>query len=95
MSPLPPLPSPLLPTTAVEWRVGPGGGFQEVRIVTRLQRDGSTLYAVTREEWTANRGGEWEEEPIPSSRDDAYISRCRWADFEDAHDMAQRMVGVA
>jgi hypothetical protein len=84
------------PITAVEWRVGPADDFQravsEIRIVTRLQRDGSTLYAVTQRGWTANKDGEWEYEPIPSDRDEAYIARCRWDDWEVAALMADRML---
>lgn len=84
------------PIRAVEWRVGPADDFQrgisEIRIVTRGQRDGSTLYAVTQRGWTANKDGEWEYEPIPSSRDDAYLQRCRWDDWEMAALMADRMM---
>lgn len=84
------------PINAVEWVIGPQddirNGWSEIRIVTKLQRDGSTLYAVTTLGWTANHDGEWEYEPIPSSRDDGYIARCRWNDWEDAALMADRMV---
>ena len=31
-----------------------------------------------------NRNGEWEYEPIPSSRDDAFMERCRFNTVEDA-----------
>lgn len=84
------------PITAVEWRVGPRDDFRygvtEIRIVERIQRDGSALFAVTQRGWTANKDGEWEYEPIPSSRDDAYLARCRWDDWEMAALMADRML---
>lgn len=78
---------------AVEWRVGPdpsGYDPREVRIVEQAQRDGSIKYAVKEGPWAANKHGEWEYEPPPSSRDDDYLERCRWDDFEDAALMAQR-----
>lgn len=87
------------PITSVEWRVGPpddfANGVSEIRIVTRGQRDGATLYAVTQRGWTANKDGEWEYEPIPSSRDDAYLARCRWDDWEMAALMADRMLATS
>lgn len=81
---------------ACEWRVGPRDalGLHEVRIVERGQRDGSMRYAVKRDDWVANRGREWEYEPIPSGRDDAFIERTRWAEWQDAAAVAVAMVGV-
>lgn len=48
------------------------------------QRDNSVLYAIRQRGFCLNKQGDWEYEPIPSSRDDAFIARCRWADLEDA-----------
>lgn len=83
------------PVTARSWRVGPPEdfrwGWSEVHIDEAMQRDGSRLFAVRRGAWTANRDGEWEYEPIPSSRDDDYLLRCRFADWETAFLLAQRM----
>ncbi len=31
-----------------------------------------------------NKKGEWEYEPMPSSRDDAFFERCRWDSAEEA-----------
>ena len=81
------------PMRAVEWRVGPDPSsydHREIRIVEQVQRDGSTLYAVKEGPWAANHSGEWEYEPLPSSRDDAYLARCRFKEWEDAALMAQR-----
>lgn len=50
-----------------------------------VQRDGTSIWAV--------RDGcgfcltdlqEWEHEPIPSSRSDVFLSRCRWSSAVDA-----------
>ena len=79
-----------IPMTACEWRVGEPG-LDELRIVERAQRDGSVLYAVTWRGWVANRDREWEHEPIPSSRDDDFLLRCRFADWEAAATVAQHM----
>lgn len=82
--------------TACEWRVGPvasltHGDMTELRIVERAQRDGTVLYAVTRGGWVANRDRRWELEPIPSSRDDAFIARCRFEEWTEAAALAQWM----
>jgi hypothetical protein len=81
---------------ACEWRVGPRTEFGsgEVHIVERRQRDGEVRYAVRRDEFVANRAREWEYEPIPSSRDDDFIARTRWDDWQDAAAVAVAMVGV-
>jgi hypothetical protein len=80
---------------SVEWRVGPApdlrGEMREVRIVEMAQIDGTIKFAVKEGPWAANKSGEWEWEPLPSSRDDAYFERCRWDQFDDAALMAQRM----
>ena len=53
-------------------------------IESREQRDGSILWAVTYFGDVLNRGGEWEWEPLPSSRDDDFIARTRFCSIEDA-----------
>jgi hypothetical protein len=35
-------------------------------------------WAVRQRGWCLNRDGEWEHEPIPSSRDDTFFGRCRF-----------------
>lgn len=42
-----------------------------------------------------NRLGEWEEEPQPSDRDNAFYNRCRWSDFGEAMTAAQKAVEKA
>lgn len=48
------------------------------------QMDGSIKYAVRQSGACLNRSGEWEYEPIPSSRDDEFLARCRFDTWEDA-----------
>lgn len=75
---------------ACEWRVGPAGP-DEIRIVERERRDHTVMYAVTQLRYVANRDLDWELEPIPSDRDQAFITRTRWADWGDAAEIAQAM----
>ena len=42
------------------------------------QRSGPDLWAVRFKGMTMNHEGEWEWEPLPSSRDDEYLARCRF-----------------
>jgi hypothetical protein len=53
---------------------------ENVQIVACKQRDGSRLWAVRDNTgWVLNKQGEWEPEPQPSNRDDAFLTRCRYA----------------
>lgn len=56
----------------------------EVEAQRRRQRDGSSLWAVKRLSACLNTDGQWEIEPIPSSRDDAFIARCRYRSLDEA-----------
>lgn len=85
-----------LPVTACSWRVGPPtrsplGGWRVVTIEEAVQRDNTILYAVRCGGWVANTDGELEYEPIPSSRDDDFIARCRFADWEQALRVGQKV----
>jgi len=42
------------------------------------QRDGIDKWAIREKECCLNHDGEWESEPQPSSRDDAFLERCRF-----------------
>jgi hypothetical protein len=42
------------------------------------QRDGSVLWVVRANGRCLNKSGEWEWEPMPSSRDDEFLARCRF-----------------
>ena len=54
------------------------GGFPAINIERCLQINGTTLYAVRQAGACLSRSGEWEYEPIPSSRDDEFMARCRF-----------------
>lgn len=45
---------------------------------------GHGRWAVRRLGYCLNRSGEWEHEPTPSSRDDAFFARCRWPSSAEA-----------
>lgn len=66
------------------------GGIRIDRIVSPFY-DGER-YAV-RDQFGAvlNRSGEWEHEPLPSSRDDAFYERCRFMSFKEAQDAAEEL----
>lgn len=46
--------------------------------------DGDYRYAVRQASAVLSKTGEWEHEPIPSSRDDAFFLRCRFDSWEEA-----------
>lgn len=56
----------------------------EVKIQRARQLEGPDLWKVTKHGDCLNKAGEWEYEPLPSSRDDAFIARCRFASAADA-----------
>ena len=49
------------------------------RIDAVSQIDGSKKWAVRRNGNCLGKGGEWEYEPMPSSRDDEFLERCRFS----------------
>lgn len=52
------------------------------------QMDGPDRFAVRFRGRCLTRLGEWEIEPMPSSRNDAFLKRCRFDTFEAAIDAA-------
>lgn len=63
--------------------VGDNDAFRPL-IEKAIQRDGSELWKVSRGGAVLNKLGEWEYEPSPSSRDDEFLKRCRYATLADA-----------
>lgn len=61
-------------------------------IERREQRDGPALWAVSNGGSCLAKDGEWEYEPLPSSRDDDFLKRCRFATFEEAVERADAAV---
>ncbi|BCY18672.1 hypothetical protein hrd7_25210 [Leptolinea sp. HRD-7] len=49
-----------------------------------IQRDGTVLWKIVDPPFVLNTSGQWEYEPMPSSRDDAFLKRCRFASIEAA-----------
>lgn len=48
------------------------------------QADDSFKYAIRKTSSCMNKKGEWEYEPIPSSRDEDFYARCRFESLEEA-----------
>lgn len=68
---------PVTPETLTPDRLIP------LRLERREGLDGVS-YSITHGGFNLNKQGEWEYEPIPSERAKAFYKRCRWAKFEDA-----------
>lgn len=67
-----------------------------VQIVVRKQRDGTKLWAVVNEAGDVlNKQGQWEWEPLPNSRDDDFMARCRFASPLEARDAYMRKLAAA
>lgn len=56
----------------------------DIRLERVGQMDGSELWAIREHGACLNKRGEWEFEPIPSSRTKAFFKRCRWKSEEEA-----------
>jgi hypothetical protein len=59
------------------YRLGGDENFP-IELVCVPQRDGDPRWAIRRGHECFNHQGEWEWEPQPSSRDNAFYARCRW-----------------
>ncbi len=59
--------------------------FEDGAKVQRMRQiSGPPLWAVRHKGNCLNKSSEWEWEPMPSSRDDNFIARCRFASAEEA-----------
>lgn len=65
-------------------RVKPGRLRDEWVEIHRGDGFRGTLWAVLDCGFVLNKDGVWEYEPMPSSRDDEFLDRCRFDTFEDA-----------
>ena len=74
--------------TAIQWRWDPSQNVNDSSppITIDLVRsiDGITRYAVRQAGACLNKRGQWEFEPMPSSRDDRFLNRCRYDSWRDA-----------
>lgn len=59
-------------------------GGCEVRVERARQMQGPALWAVRCFGDCLNKSGGWEFEPMPSSRDDEFLARCRFASMPEA-----------
>lgn len=55
-----------------------------IRVERTIQRDGSILWAVRCRGNVLARDLSWEYEPLPSSRDDDFLTRCRFPTLVEA-----------
>lgn len=65
----------------------------------RIERSVSPFYdgerfAVRQFGFCLSTSGEWEYEPIPSSRDDAFYERCRFRTLEAAQEAVTNVAGA-
>lgn len=68
-----------------KWRIaGSADRISEICIESVAQIDGPDRFAIRRGGCVMAKDGEWEYEPQPSSRDDGFFARCRYATFEEA-----------
>jgi len=67
----------MVEVTPVRFRVGEG------RQAIYIEDRGSDRWAVTQAGECLNSSGDWEVEPHPSSRDEAFLDRCRYT-FDEA-----------
>jgi hypothetical protein len=59
-------------------------GSDDIHIERAKQIEGPPKWAVRRMGECLNKQGEWEWEPMPSSRDDEFLTRCRFDSAKDA-----------
>ncbi len=66
-----------------------GRAVGEITIQRRVQRDGSVKWAVyLRDDYVLDQSGDWQFEPIPSSRTDEFLATTRF-ELADAWERAQ------
>jgi hypothetical protein len=66
------------------WNHSDHGHLESIKIETAKQMEGSIKYAVRHMGACLTTSGEWEHEPMPSSRDHEFLSRCRFDTWEQA-----------
>lgn len=74
---------------ASAWVIRPddvlNGRYPEgVQVVDTCSRDDDKSWAIRASGRCMNHEGDWEFEPLPSSRTDEFFARCRWPTLEAA-----------
>lgn len=69
---------------AWQWNPSEHPELEPIKIETAKQMDGSTKFAVRHAGACLNKSGQWEFEPMPSSRTDEFFERCRYDTWDDA-----------
>lgn len=57
----------------------------EANLESVKQINGHDLWAIRKNNNCLNKNGEWEYEPMPSSRTDDFMERCRYKSIEEAY----------
>ena len=70
--------------TTWTWNHSDHRDLESIKIETAKQMDGSIKFAVRHCGACLTVDGKWEPEPIPSSRDELFIYRCRFDTWQDA-----------
>lgn len=70
------------------FEIDTGDPFRPIRVERAGQRSGPPKWAVRRGGECLNHRGEWEYEPIPSSRTDGWLRSHRWGNLESAWNAA-------
>jgi hypothetical protein len=66
------------------WRIEGDDPYRAAKIEIAPRPGKPDRFAVRRMGSVLNKDGEWEFEPQPSSRDEAFFARCRFDTFEAA-----------
>jgi hypothetical protein len=55
------------------------------KVIDGQWRPDADVWAIRKRGWCLNRAQEWEYEPLPSSRDDEFMERCRFTRDDALH----------
>lgn len=74
-------------------RFGNGPNWRRMEVVaTKFGDDGTPIAWAVRESGSVlNKNGQWEHEPLPSSRCDAFLERTRWPTALEAAEAAAKL----
>lgn len=71
---------------AVKWKIcGEYNSREQPIYIEKREGFGGTLFAITTRGNVMSIKGEWEIEPTPSSRTDAFLEQCRFDTFDEAY----------